>query len=190
MKLSYIPDPPPTTSTEEQGIIERIRERRIPRPLTPLDRTLLHSPHVADGWNSFLGAIRTKTSLSQDLRELSICRVAAINRAWYEWVHHAPLAIAAGISDAALDIVKQDNALNWENRRDVFTEKQLALLTVTEEMTSKVQVSERTLIWLKKLFSEREIVEIVAIIACYNCVSHFLVCLNGKCRSRSRQRRE
>lgn len=41
--------------------------------------------------NSFLGAIRTKTSLSTSVRETAICRVAVLNKAWYEWESHSPI---------------------------------------------------------------------------------------------------
>jgi phosphoribosyl-AMP cyclohydrolase len=41
--------------------------------------------------NSFLGALRTKTSLSTAVRETAICRVAVLNKAWYEWESHSPI---------------------------------------------------------------------------------------------------
>lgn len=94
MRLPYVENPPQAGSLSEanQAIWDRISARREPRPLLPLDLALLHNPEIADGWNSFLGAIRTKTSLGDDVREISICRVAVLNGAAYEWEHHAPLA--------------------------------------------------------------------------------------------------
>ncbi|KAF2137551.1 uncharacterized protein K452DRAFT_291604 [Aplosporella prunicola CBS 121167] len=80
----------------EQAVVERIQQRRGPAGLQQLDLTLLHSAPLADGWNAFLGAIRERTSLPPTLREIVICRVAVLNRAWYEWEHHAPLLRAAG----------------------------------------------------------------------------------------------
>lgn len=50
MRLPYVPDPPNFTSEEDQAIEKRIRERRGARGLIPLDKSLLHSPPVADGW--------------------------------------------------------------------------------------------------------------------------------------------
>jgi hypothetical protein len=41
--------------------------------------------------NSFLGALRTKTSLPTAVRETAICRVAVLNKAWYEWESHSPI---------------------------------------------------------------------------------------------------
>lgn len=79
MRLPYTSNPPPATDPETAAIIARVQARRSPRPLQALDLTLLHSPPVADGWNSFLGAIRTKTSLEDDVREIAICRVAIVS---------------------------------------------------------------------------------------------------------------
>ncbi|UKZ52077.1 hypothetical protein TrVGV298_005847 [Trichoderma virens] len=156
MRLPYVADPPPTQTEQDAAIVQRIQDRRAPRPLQALDLTLLHSPHVADGWNSFLGAVRTKTSLSDDVRELAISRVAVCNKAWYEWGHHAPLAIQGGVGVAAMEHVKEDS-LGGEARG-----------TVEDE----------TFALLKQHFNDQEVVEITATVAAYNCVSRFLVALD------------
>ncbi|KAL1835803.1 hypothetical protein VTJ49DRAFT_6047 [Mycothermus thermophilus] len=181
MRLPYVPDPPPTSSPDEAAIVDRIRARRAPRPLQPLDLTLLHSPPVADGWNSFLGAVRTQTTLPADLREIAISRVAVVNRAWYEWMHHAPLAVKGGVTEKGMEVVKREGELRWVAGEEVpegLTEKQWAVVCYTDEMTRNVQVREETFQRLRELFGEREIVEITATIACYNCVSRFLVALD------------
>jgi alkylhydroperoxidase family enzyme len=160
MRLPYVPNPPQTSTPEEAQIVQRVQARRAPRPLQALDLALLHSPPLADGWNSFLGAVRTKTLLGDDFRELAISRVAVCNRAWYEWKHHAPLAAQAGVSKEALDVVKIEEPLKASERPDVLSEKQWAVLVYTDEMTRNVQVQEETFAMLKTLFSDREVVEI------------------------------
>ncbi|KAB5577654.1 AhpD-like protein [Coniochaeta sp. 2T2.1] len=179
MRLPYIPDPPPTSSQEEERIVAAVRARRSPRPLQPLDLTLLHSPPVADGWNSFLGAIRTRTSLPHDIRELAISRVAVVNRAWYEWGHHAPLAVQGGVSEGLMEQVKVPEGLKFgEGQGEGFSEKQWACLVYADEMTRNVEVRDETFARVRELFSEREVVEITATVAAYNCVSRFLVALD------------
>lgn len=186
MRLPYTthnlpnPNPNPTTTTtteEDQAIIARIAARRAPRPLQPLDLALLHAPPVADGWNSFLGAIRTRTTqLDAAVRELVICRVAVCNRAWYEWGHHAPLALAAGVSEAALargGVVRFEGAYidkngglgSWEEAG--LTEKQWVALNYADEMTRNVRVGDGTFEELRRVCGggvggEREVVEITA----------------------------
>lgn len=199
MRLPYVADPLPagdttTTTPEDQAVRDRIAARRAPRGLTPLDLALLHSPPVADGWNSLLGAVRTRTALAADLRELAICRVAVVNRAWYEWAHHAPLAAAAGVPAAALEFLKaRPGALDVnaaaaaaspggedgeDGGRGGLDERQWAVLCLADEMTRNVEVADETFAVVRGLFAEREVVEIVATVACYNCVSRFLVALD------------
>ncbi|KAI1284048.1 AhpD-like protein [Xylaria sp. FL0933] len=184
MRIPYVPNPPPTSTPEESEIVSRITARRAPRPLQPLDLALLHSPPVADGWNSFLGAVRTRTLLAPALRELAICRVAVCNSAWYEWAHHAPLAVAAGLGAKAMEVVKMADldVVGEEEKRvaegDGLGGKEWAVLRYADEMTRSVRVCDGTFEALRAVCDEREVVEVTAVVAAYNCVSRFLVALD------------
>ena len=85
-------------------IAERIRTRRG-GDLTPLDRMLLHSPPLAEGWNGLLGAVRTASTLTADVRELAILRIAALNGADYEWRAHEPIGRDGGLTDDDLAVL-------------------------------------------------------------------------------------
>ncbi|EAW06829.1 carboxymuconolactone decarboxylase family protein [Aspergillus clavatus NRRL 1] len=192
MRLPYAPSHPPADadpSTTE--IYTRIAARRHPRPLIPLDLSLLHSPPVADGWNSFLGAIRTRTILPGALLELAVCRVAVLTGAVYEWNAHAPLALKDGVAAAALQAVREmPSTVEEAGRRaleaSVLSAVQRAVVRYTDEMTGRVAVEEATFGALGEAgLGEREIVELTAGVAGYNCVSRVLVALdvgenNGK----------
>lgn len=171
MRLPYVSNPPIPTNAEEAVIINKTLERRGDEGLIPLDLALLHSPAVTDGWNSFMGAIRTKTSISADLRELAICRVAVLNCAYFEWIQHYPLALEAGISSEGLKTIR-DGTLGDLN------EQQIAVLNFATASTKDERVADVVFDQLKKHFSNKEIVEIVATVAAYNCVSRFLVALD------------
>src|SRR5690606_30107179 len=84
-RIPYVP----ADLTEPRAIVAAVRARRG-GTLLNLDRMLLHSPEMAAGWNAYLGAIRTQLLLSPKLRELAMCVVAVLNRADYEFGHHAP----------------------------------------------------------------------------------------------------
>ncbi|KAK4694209.1 hypothetical protein P7C71_g3341, partial [Lecanoromycetidae sp. Uapishka_2] len=198
MRLPYAPPTPstspPTTSGNgptAEAAYAQLSARRSPKPLQALDLTLLHSPSVASGWSSFLGAIRTQTSLPPDIRELCICRVAVLNSAVYEWEHHAPILRAEGkLSDAVLNELKERKA--WQGWEDTIggggegegevcgelSEKQRAVLAYTDAMTVGIKVPDEIFGHLKSRFEEREVVEITATVAAYNCVSRFLVALD------------
>ncbi|KAK3686069.1 AhpD-like protein [Podospora appendiculata] len=179
MRLPYVANPPPSLTPAEDAIVARIAARRAPRPLQPLDLALLHSPPVADGWNSFLGAIRTQTTLGADVRELVISRVAVVNGAWYEWAHHAPLAEAAGVSAEGMQAVRKEGAYEVGGERlGGLSEPLWVALCFADEMTRNVKVVDETFARVRAVFGEREVVEITATVACYNCVSRFLVALD------------
>lgn len=199
MRLPYAPSTPPletpSSSSESSSApsaaaaYAQLSARRSPKGLQPLDLTLLHSPSVAAGWSSFLGAIRNSTSLPADIRELCICRVAVLNDAAYEWEHHAPILKAeGGLSEEALQELKQKKAWQgWdEDEKDSGEEelggglnkKQRATLAYCDAMTIGVKVSDSIFAALSDMFTEREVVEITATVAAYNCVSRFLVALD------------
>ncbi|KAI1439121.1 carboxymuconolactone decarboxylase [Xylaria sp. CBS 124048] len=178
MRIPYVANPPPTATPEDADIVARIQARRAPRPLIPLDLALLHSPPLADGWNAFLGAVRTRGTLPTAVRELLVCRVAAVNKAWHEWDAHAPLS---GLSEAALEVVgceDIDGEGVEERGKGLLGEDLWAALRYADEMTRKVEVADGTFETLRGFFDERGLVEITTTVACYNCVSRFLVALN------------
>ena len=178
MRLPYVSDPPSFTSEEDKAVEQRVRQRRGEKGLIALDRTLLHAPPVADGWNSFLGSIRTKTSLPTAIRETAICRVAVLNKAWYEWESHSP------ILESATDVTKDQVRAVLESAArepldDILGPRLSAVLAYTDAMTLDVRVPDAVFGKLKEAgFSDKEIVEITATIAAYNCVSRFLVALD------------
>ncbi|KAL6704315.1 hypothetical protein ACN47E_008379 [Coniothyrium glycines] len=177
MRIPYVPDPPNFTSEEDKAIEERIRKRRGTKGLINLDRALLHAPPVADGWNAFLGAIRTQTSLSPSIRETAICRVAALNHAWYEWEAHAPILLSsAHVTQPHVDAVLHSPPR--EVGEGILDAAHAAVLRYTDAMTLDVRVSEEVFGELRKWFGEKEVVEITATVGAYNCVSRFLVALD------------
>jgi alkylhydroperoxidase family enzyme len=184
MRVPYAPTTPPSDAPDTtKDIYSRIAARRAPRPLIPLDLALLHNPFIADGWNSLLGAIRSKTSLPSGITELAVCRIAVLNKASYEWKAHAPLARAGGVSQDALKTVLEVPRLDQgkSGKKDGeggLSEKEWAVLVYTDAMTKDVEVSEETWEGVRKWFGETEMVELTATVAGYNCVSRFLVALN------------
>jgi len=170
MRLEYVEPESPVT--------EAIRQRRGGE-LNELDRTLLHSLPVAGGWNVLLGAIRTQTSLPADLRELAICRVAALNSAWFEWKHHYPLALQAGIDDELLQLVKKGRQWDLSGMEHMaYGTLRWTMLRYVDNMTLYVQVPTTAFDDVRAWWSEKEIVELTAIVASYNMVSRFLVALD------------
>ncbi|MET7575635.1 carboxymuconolactone decarboxylase family protein [Streptomyces sp. NPDC005492] len=162
-------------------IAARVRERRG-GALRPVDRMLLHSPQLADGWNSLLGAIRQRMALPADIRELVILRIAVLNRADYEWAAHESDARAAGLDDRQLEAVRAENA----ERHPALDGRQCRVIAYTDTMTRHVHVPDAVFDALRADFTEAELVELTATVAAYSMVSRFLVALDVELPAGSR----
>ena len=166
----------PIDLAEPREIVAAVRARRGGQ-LSQLDRLLLHSPQLAAGWNTFLGAVRTRLSLSPRLRELAMCSVAVLNGAEYEFFHHAPEFLKAGGTQAQVDAMR-DVAAAARNV-NLFDETERAALSLSLEMTRSVAVKDDTFARaVKALGNTQSVIELVAVIATYNMVSRFLVALD------------
>lgn len=162
------PDTRPELAEVEKSIrVERGGEIAV------LYQALLNSPPIASGWEKMLTAVRNRTLVPADLRELVILRVAVINRASFEFDAHAPHAARAGVSAEKIDAVRQ-----WPNRREIFSNDEQLVLELTERMTRDVDVPDDLMERVRSRFDPRGVVEVVATVAAYNMVSRFLVALN------------
>jgi alkylhydroperoxidase family enzyme len=158
---------PDTGRADLAPLVERITRERGGRLLN-LYRMLLHSPPLAEGWLAFFTAVRQKGTLSGRHRELAILRIAVINGADYEFSQHVPFALAAGVTQAQLD------ALRAGREPAGLTDPDRAVLAYADAMTRQVHVPDDVFVRVRKQFAERELVELTATIAGYNCVSRFL----------------
>ena len=166
----------PADLAEPREIVEAVRARRGGE-LRPLDRMLLHSPELTRGWNTYLKTVRTELTMDARLRELAICAVAIMNRAEYEYFHHAPIFLREGGTQAQLDALRGSGGVAGEGAP--FDAAERAVLALTREMTRDVQVADATFAAAQAaLGSPRLVVELVATIATYNMVSRFLVALD------------
>jgi alkylhydroperoxidase family enzyme len=165
----------PVDLSEPKELVASIRARRG-GVLLNLDRMLLHSIPLADGWNGFLRRIRNELTVEPKLRELAICVVAVWNRAEYEFHHHAPELLKAGASPAQVEALRTLETA--ENLAALFDPTELAVIQLATEMTRDIQVSDATFAAVSTALQDnQQTVELVAIIAAYNMVSRFLVAL-------------
>jgi alkylhydroperoxidase family enzyme len=177
-------------SPEDNAVVERVRARRAPGDLITLDLTLLHSLAVTDGWGSFIGAIRTRThGLADTYRELAMARVAILNRCWIEWNAHYPLLSqttewANGPGSAGRSILEDpDRELSADALSSQgWSRKQIAVVKYADAMTKTVVVPDEVFTQLKECCTgpdaNKEVVELTATIAAYNCVTWFIVALD------------
>ncbi len=137
-----------------------------------LYQVLLNSAPIAAGWEAMLTAVRNRTGVPADLREIVILRVAVLNEADFEFDAHVPHALKAGVAQETIDALR--DAVPGE----VFNEEERLLLELTDRMTRDVKVPEELMDRINARHDPQAVVEIVATIAAYNMVSRFLVALN------------
>ena len=68
-----------------------------------LYRVLGHAPRMLRAWLDFAWPLRLDAQASRLLRELLILRGSQVSGTRYEWVHHVPMALAAGVTQAQID---------------------------------------------------------------------------------------
>ncbi|MGY1433652.1 carboxymuconolactone decarboxylase family protein [Streptomyces reniochalinae] len=160
-----LPAPPPE-------LLAGMRGRRPHGELIGIDRVLLKSFPLATGWNGLLGRVRADFGLKLEYRELIMLRVAALNRADFEWGVHHPAYLQAGGTDEKCEALKQPTVDSG-----LLNEEERALIALTDQSTRRVEVDAAVVEELKRLFGETQTVEAVATVAAYNMVSRFLVAL-------------
>lgn len=165
----------PVDLAEPAELVAAIRKRRGGQFIN-LDRMLLHSTPIAEGWNHFIGEIRNNLSLDPKLRELAMCGVAVLNRAEYEFFHHAPPFIKAGGTEDQVQALRLIGQASFPTQ--IFSSTENDAIALTLQMTRDIQVDSTLMERLQLALGNTDTVELVTVIAAYNMVSRFLIALD------------
>jgi alkylhydroperoxidase family enzyme len=165
--MARLPMVPLDTADERlRAMFDGVRARGVEVP--NLYRVLGQAPAMLGAWLDFAWPLRLASHTDRALRELLILRGAEAQGIDYEWVHHVPMARAAGVSAA------QINALaDWRVRGDLFGEKERAVLRLAEEVAAG-PASAACIDELKRLFADEEVIELVLTASFYVCVGRVL----------------
>ena len=164
----------PMDLAEPADLVAAIRKRRG-GDLINLDRMLLHSIPIAEGWNHFIGEIRNNLGLDPQLRELAMCGVAVLNGAEYEFFHHAPPFKKAGGTEEQVEALRFLGTPQFP--RSCFSPLELDAAELTLQMTRHIKVDNQLMERLRDALGNTRTVELVTVIAAYNMVSRFLIAL-------------
>jgi alkylhydroperoxidase family enzyme len=160
------PVSPTPADPQLAAMFAEVRARGIALP--NLYRVLGHSPEMLRAWLDFAWPLRLQARTPRAARELLILRGAQLAEAEYEWVHHVPMALAAGVQQAQVD-----EFADWrESRR--FSQEERAVLRLADEMfegpASAACVAE-----LVQHYDTAGAVELVLTASFYVCVARFLL---------------
>jgi alkylhydroperoxidase family enzyme len=120
------------------------------------------------GWLDFAWPLRLEAKTPRALRELLILRGAWVSKTGYEWAHHVPMALAAGVSAERVEAVK-----HWQES-NVFAQAERAVLQMADEVTLGPGASAACVERLKTHFDASQITELVLTASFYVCVSRLL----------------
>lgn len=147
-------------SGADQALFDRLeRERKV--PTANIFSALANAPLVLDQFLSYANALRA-SELSPKLRELAILTVGHCTASVYEIAHHQSHGLKAGISKEQL------NAIADYEDSPLFDAHERAVMAFAEESTQSVDVSGQTWEAVAAFLPERQLVELVLIVAWYN----------------------
>lgn len=152
------------------GIFDGVRARGVSLP--NLYRVLGASPDMLKAWVDFAWALRLDAKTPRGLRELMIMRGAQLSGVAYEWAHHWPMAIEAGVSAEKLRALA-----GWRESR-LFSEQERAVLQMTDEISEGPGASDAAVARLNELFAPSDVVELTLTASFYVCVSRLLTSLD------------
>ncbi len=158
--------PPTPENPETAAMFAEVRARGIEVP--NLYRVLGHAPGMLRAWLDFAWPLRLQARTPRALRELLILRGAQRSEVEYEWAHHVPMALAAGVAQAKID------ALSAWPESALFDDAERAVLRLADEVTDGPGASAACVDALKRHFAEPEVVELVLTASFYVCVGRVL----------------
>ncbi len=148
---------------EQKAVFDRIRSG--PRGLVegPL-RVWLISPDLADKAQALGAFCRYGTRLPPRLSELAILVVGAYWRSGFEWHVHAPIALKAGLSQAAVDAIH-------DGKDPELAADEQPIYRFAKELLETRLVSPETYRAAVETFGTEAVVELVGILGYYTLIS-------------------
>lgn len=118
---------------------------------------LLRSPQLMGRIGDVGAYLRFESVLDARIRELTICAAARHTGNQFEWLMHAPLALAAGVAQATVDAVADGRQPRG------MADDEAAALDVAFEVLRQHGCSDATYDAALKIFGEQGVVELVSL---------------------------
>lgn len=132
-------------------------------------RVWLLSPDMADRAQALGEFCRFKSSLPPNLSELAIIVVGAHWQAGFEWFHHAPIAIKAGVDPAIVEAIRKCQEPKFTDPREEIVYK------FSRELLTAHRVSAPTYKKAVEILGEVTAVDLIAILGYYTLICMSIV---------------
>ena len=131
----------------------------------------LHSPVLAEAIFDVRQRVRFGTKKDQRLTELIILSTAREIDHQYEWSAHEPLALAAGLEQEIIEVIKYRRNLGGLSATAGLGATERLLIQFTRELVSEEKVSSHTYAQAIERFGSEGLMDIVGLIGYYNFVA-------------------
>lgn len=128
-------------------------------------RVWLASPELAETAQALGAFVRYGTRLGPQLSELAILVTARLWSSGFEWSHHAPIALAAGVPPDAIDAVSKGK------RPDFDDAAMFSVFDVAVELHRDRQVCDETFTAAREALGQEGLVELVGLCGYYTLIS-------------------
>jgi alkylhydroperoxidase family enzyme len=142
-------------------IVAEIAGRVTPSGPPNIFTTLGQHPRLFRAWLRYSAHLMPFGKLPRRDTELVILRVAWQCRSAYEWHQHVPIALRVGLTPEEVGGLADDPPANG------FTERQRALLAVSDELLSQRMLSDTTWSAVDATLNDREAIELCLLIGNY-----------------------
>lgn len=125
----------------------------------------LHQPELANVADLFGQYCRFNASIDRKIAELAIMQIARHTGASFEWDHHYPFALQAGVTNAQLEELKKGDPVSGLDERSHMAH------SVVREMLATHSLSDDSYRAAIKVLGESTLVVLVAVVGYYSFVS-------------------
>jgi len=123
--------------------------------------SMLRSPIMGQRLFNLLDYVRFNTSVPRKLNEFAILIQARLWTSQVEWYAHYPLAIKAGLPEAVAADLKEGK------RPASMQPDEVAVYDFCMELSTKHEVSDATFKKTRELFSEQQVIDLIAVSGTY-----------------------
>jgi 4-carboxymuconolactone decarboxylase len=170
----FPPIAPAARSAEQQSLAEYYQggwrnqlaspDGRLGGPLDAMSR----SPDLARRLSTMSDYFRNGTSLDQRINEFAVILAARLHNSHYEWSVHSQWAMRDGLSRAIVEAVAEGR------RPAAMADDEAVAYDLLMELATTQAISQASFEHGRAVFSERQLVDLVAVFGAYRMVAGML----------------
>jgi alkylhydroperoxidase family enzyme len=146
------------------------------RPPSDIFRALANVPGLMTAHRALPQALRDREHCPPRLRELAVLRLAQLAGSAYEWTHHRPMALDAGVTAG------QASALSAWRASPAFDQAERLVLAVTEAV-HEMAVTDELFGQLEAALGQPGAIELIVVVSQYEAVARIIQALGVEVES-------